>query len=60
MKTKNAFDRVAIAVTQSKWTRPAVIALAILATVFVVTGCDRSNDASDHGNHGNHGNHMGN
>ena len=57
MKTKTLFDRVTIAVTQSKWTRPAVIALAILATALVLTGCDRSNDP---GNHGNHGNHMGN
>jgi len=57
MKPTNAFDRVTIAVAQSKWTRPAVITLAILATVLVVTGCERSNDS---GNHGNHGNHMGN
>ena len=57
MKTKTLFDRGTIAVTRSKWTRPAVITLAILATVLVVTGCERSNDS---GNHGNHGNHMGN
>jgi hypothetical protein len=28
-----------IAVTQSKWLRPALMTLAILATVLVVTGC---------------------
>ena len=57
MKTKTLFDHCIIAVTRSKSTRPAVITLAILATLLVVTGCERSNDS---GNHGNHGNHIGN
>jgi hypothetical protein len=39
MKIKNTIIGVIIAVTQSKWVRPALMTLAILATVLVVTGC---------------------
>ena len=39
MKMKNTVISVIIAVTQSKWMRPALMTLAILATVLVVTGC---------------------
>ena len=39
MKMKNTIISVIIAVTQSKWIRPALMTLAILATVLVVTGC---------------------
>jgi hypothetical protein len=39
MKMKNNLLSNIIAVTQSKWMRPALMTLAILATVLVVTGC---------------------
>ena len=39
MKMKSTLISVIIAVTQSKWIRPALMTLAILATVLVVTGC---------------------
>jgi undecaprenyl pyrophosphate phosphatase UppP len=39
MKMKNTVISVIIAVTQSKWMRPALMTLAIVATVLVVTGC---------------------
>jgi len=39
MKMKNTVISVIIAVTQSKWMRPALMTLALLATVLVVTGC---------------------
>jgi hypothetical protein len=39
MKMKSTLIGVIIAVTQSKWMRPALMTLAILATVLVVTGC---------------------
>ena len=39
MKMKNKVSSVIIAVTQSKWIRPAQMTLAILGTVLVVTGC---------------------
>ncbi len=39
MKTKNTVLRGIIAMTQSNWMRPALMTLAILATVLVATGC---------------------
>ena len=39
MKMKSTLISVIIAVTQSKWMRPALMTLAVLATVLVVTGC---------------------
>jgi hypothetical protein len=39
MKMKNTVISIIIAVTQSKWLRPALMTLALLATVLVVTGC---------------------
>ena len=39
MKMKHTVKSVIIAVTQSKWMRPALMTLAILATVLLVTGC---------------------
>ena len=39
MKTKDTVIRRIIAVTQSKWLRPSLLTLAILATVLVATGC---------------------
>jgi hypothetical protein len=39
MKMKNTVISLIIAVTQSKWLRPALMTLAILATAVVVTGC---------------------
>ena len=39
MKTKDTFIRRIIAVTQSKWLRPSLLTLAILATVLAATGC---------------------
>ncbi len=39
MKIKSNLLNKIIAVTQSKWMRPALMALALLATVIVVTGC---------------------
>ena len=39
MKTKNTVLRGIIAVTQSKWMRPVLMTLAILAAVLVATGC---------------------
>ena len=39
MKIQNTVIRAIIAVTQSKWMRPALMTLAILATVLFVTGC---------------------
>jgi hypothetical protein len=39
IKMKSTLISVIIAVTQSKWMRPALLTLAILATVLVVTGC---------------------
>ena len=39
MKTKSTLISVIIAGTQSKWMRPALMTLAILASVLVLTGC---------------------
>lgn len=39
MKMKTTVLNTIIAVTQSKWTRPALMTLAILATMLIVTGC---------------------
>jgi hypothetical protein len=39
MKMKNSILNKIIAVTQSKWTRTALMTLAILATMLIVTGC---------------------
>ena len=41
MKTKSKVLGVIIAVTQSKWTRPALMTLALLVTLFGVTGCPK-------------------
>lgn len=53
MKTNHNHLGKIITVTQSKWMRPALLALAILATVLVVTGCDGSHDSGHHSNHHN-------
>ena len=42
MKTKNTVISTIIAVTQSKWTRPALMTLALSAAVLGVTSCKRS------------------
>ncbi|MHB1305947.1 MAG: hypothetical protein ACYDC1_17635 [Limisphaerales bacterium] len=39
MKIRNNLLSKIIAVPQSKWMRRALMALALLATVIVVTGC---------------------
>jgi hypothetical protein len=39
MKMKNTVLNTIIAVTQSKWIRPALMTLALLTTLLVVTGC---------------------
>ena len=39
MKMKTTVSSLIIAVTQSKWMRPALMTLAILATIIIVTGC---------------------
>lgn len=39
MKTKNKAISAIIALTQSKWMRPTLITLALLATVLGLTGC---------------------
>ena len=39
MKMKNSILNKIIAMTQSKWTRPALMMLEILATMLIVTGC---------------------
>ena len=59
MKMKNKVISGIIAVTQSKWIRPALMTLALVVTLLGVTGCDDSgNNNNNHGNHGNDGNHM--
>ena len=39
MKMKTTVIGGIIAITQSRWMRPALMMLAILATMLVVTGC---------------------
>ena len=39
MKIKNTVIRAVSAVTQSKWMRPALMTVALLAALLVVTGC---------------------
>ncbi len=39
MKMKNTVISGIIAMTQSKWMRSALMTLALLATLLVVTGC---------------------
>ena len=39
MKMKNKVLSRFIVVTQSKWMRPALMTLAIIATMLIVTGC---------------------
>ncbi len=39
MKTKDTVIRRIIAGTQSKWLRPSLLTLAIIATVLAATGC---------------------
>ena len=41
MKIKNTVIRAIIAVTQSKWMRPALMTLALVATVLGVGGCTK-------------------
>lgn len=57
MKMKNTLIRGIIAVTQSKWLRPSLMTLALLAAVFVATGCDGSRDSDRHGP-GHQGDHR--
>ena len=57
MKTNHTFIGGSIAVTPSKWIRPVLMTLALLAAVFVATGCDGSRD-SDHHGPGHHGDHR--
>ena len=42
MKTKDTVIRRIIAVTQSKWIRPALMTLALIVAVLGVTGCKKS------------------
>ena len=60
MKIKNIIHSARSATTPSHWLRPALIALAVLGTVFVGTGCskddttkddDHMNGTGDHRNH---------
>ena len=53
MKMKNTVVSVIIAVTQSRWIRPALMTLTILATVLGATGCNGCHDSGQHGNHRN-------
>lgn len=39
MKTKNKAISALIALTQSKWTRPTLITLALLGALLGLTGC---------------------
>ena len=39
MKMKNHISGAIVAVTQSKWMRPALITLALVATVLGMTAC---------------------
>ena len=39
MKIKNTVISAIIAVTQSKWMRPALMTVAIVATMLLATGC---------------------
>ena len=39
MKMKSKVLSRIIVVTQSKWMRPALMTLAIIATMLIVTGC---------------------
>ena len=39
MKTKNTVISEILALTQLKWIRPALMALALLVAVLGVTGC---------------------
>lgn len=57
MKTNCKVISAIIAVTKWKWTRPALVTLAL--ALVGATGCDRSNDSGHDGNHGNHGNDSG-
>lgn len=41
MKMKNTVISVIIAVTQSKWMRPALMTLALLVAALGVTGCHK-------------------
>jgi mannose/fructose/N-acetylgalactosamine-specific phosphotransferase system component IIC len=41
MKMKNTVISAIIAVTQSKWIRPALMTLAILVAVLGVSGCTK-------------------
>ena len=41
MKMQNAINRVIISATQSKWTRPALMALTLLVTVIGLSGCSK-------------------
>lgn len=52
MKMKNKIISVITAATQSKWIRPALLTVAILATV-VVTGCDDTDHSGHQSNHRN-------
>jgi hypothetical protein len=53
MKMESKVISAIIAVTQSKWMRPALMTLASVAAVLVVTGCDGSHDSGHHGKHQN-------
>ena len=41
MKMKNKIHSRIIAVTQSKWMRPALMSLALVAVLLGMTGCDK-------------------
>jgi hypothetical protein len=51
MKMKNTVIGAIIAVTQSKWIRPALTSVALVVALLGVTGC--GDDSGHHGNHGN-------
>ena len=61
MNIKNTIHSARNAMTPSHWLRPALIALAVLGTAFVGTGCskDDTNKDDDHMNgSGDHRNHR--
>lgn len=48
MKLQTKVVDVVITVKPSKWIRPVLMTLTILATAFLATGCDGSNDSGPH------------
>ena len=58
MKMKNKVLSRIIAITQSKWIRPELMTLALVAVLLGVAGCNGCSSSNESGHHRDYGNHR--